>query len=138
MIATLAGGVFFYAVHIFASKMPSSEYGVFNALLQVLNQMAIPSIGLQTIFMQQTAMGTNDTQRRELAGAVRSVLKFTLVLWLLAAIVVLVFQKHILLVYKINNPVALWGHRVAGPNVSVDARHVWHAAGPPKFSLAWD
>ena len=38
VIATLAGGVFFYAVHIFASKMPSSEYGVFNALLQVLGQ----------------------------------------------------------------------------------------------------
>src|SRR4051794_37071982 len=108
VIATLVGGVFFYAVHIFASKMPESEYGVFYALVTVLSQMAIPSVGLQTIFMQQTAMGESDKQRRDLAGAVRSVLKVTFLLWLAAAVVVLIFQRHILDVYKIKNPVALW------------------------------
>ena len=36
VFATLTGGMFFYAVHIFASRgMPKDEYGVFNALLQV-------------------------------------------------------------------------------------------------------
>jgi O-antigen/teichoic acid export membrane protein len=108
VIATVAGGFLFYAVHIFASKMPQSEYGVFYALLIVLSQMSIPSVGLQTIFMQQTAMGDNDKQRRDLAGAVRSVLKVTFILWLVAALGAFIFQKHILDVYKIKNPVALW------------------------------
>jgi O-antigen/teichoic acid export membrane protein len=108
VVSTLMAGVFFYAVHKPASLMPESEYGVFNALLQVLNQMAIPAIGLQTIFMQQTAMGESEKHRRELAGAVRSVLKVTFVIWMAAAALVLVFQSHIVEVYKIKNPAALW------------------------------
>ena len=108
VIATLVGGVFFYAVHIFAAKMPPDEYGVFNALLQVLNQMAIPAVGLQTIFVQQSAMADSERHRRELTGAVRSVLKGTFIIWIVAVVLVLLFQKHILEVYKIKNPVALW------------------------------
>ncbi len=108
VIATLVGGIFFYAVHIFAAKMPPDEYGVFNALLQVLNQMAIPAVGLQTIFVQQSAMADSERHRRELTGAVRSVLTGTFIIWIVAVVIVLVFQKHILEVYKIQNPVALW------------------------------
>lgn len=108
VISTLVAGLFFYAVHKPAASMPEAEYGVFNALLQVLNQMAIPAIGLQTIFMQQTAMGDSEKHRRELAGAVRSVLKVTFLLWLAAAGLVFLFQSHILTVYKIKNPAALW------------------------------
>jgi O-antigen/teichoic acid export membrane protein len=114
VIATLIGGLLFYAVHIFASKMPPDEYGVFYALITVLSQMSIPAVGLQTIFMQQTAMGEDDKHRRELAGAVRSVLKVTFFLWLAAALLVLVFQRHILEVYKIQNPLALWATVLLG------------------------
>lgn len=114
VIATLVGGLFFYAVHIFASKMPESEYGVFNMLLAVLGQMAIPSNGLQTIFMQQTALGDVNKQRGDLAGAVRSILKVTFIVWVLAAVGVLIFQKHILLAYKIQNPLALWATILLG------------------------
>jgi O-antigen/teichoic acid export membrane protein len=109
VFATLTGGMFFYAVHIFASRgMPKDEYGVFNALLQVLNQMAIPSAGLQTIFVQEAALAQSEQHRRELTGAVRAVFRATFFLWLATAALVLLFQSKILHDYKINNPVALW------------------------------
>src|SRR6185436_14648275 len=107
--------MFFYAVHIFASRgMPKDEYGVFNALLQVLNQMAIPSAGLQTIFVQEAALAQSEQHRRELTGAVRAVFRATFFLWLAAAAVVLLFQSKILHDYKINNPVALWATVAVG------------------------
>lgn len=105
---TFAGGMF-YAVHFFAGRnMPADEYGVFNALLQVLNQMAIPAIGLQTIFVQQAALAESEQRRMELAGAVRSLLRATFIFWLVMAAVVLVFQQRLLADYKISNPAALW------------------------------
>jgi O-antigen/teichoic acid export membrane protein len=114
--ATFIGGIFFYAVHFFAarSRMPQDEYGAFTTLLQVLNQMAIPAVGLQTIFVQQAALTESEEHRRELAGAFRSVLKATFFIWLAAAALVLVFQQRILPDYKIRNPAALWAVVGAG------------------------
>jgi O-antigen/teichoic acid export membrane protein len=115
LFATTLSGVFFYATHIPASRlMDPNEYGVFNTLLQVLNQMAIPSVGLLTIFVQQAAMSETEEHRRELAGAVRSVLKATVFFWLLTAAVVFLSQKKLLADYKIKNPVALWATVVLG------------------------
>jgi O-antigen/teichoic acid export membrane protein len=108
VFATLLGGVFFYAVHFFASKMPQDEYGVFNALLQVLNQMAIPGIGLQVIFAKEAAMAENEQHRRELVGAIRSVFQVTFFLWLGGLLLVFFFRQKILADYKITSPVALW------------------------------
>jgi len=114
--ATLIGGAFFYAVHFFAarSRMPQDEYGAFTTLLQVLNQIAIPAVGLQTIFVQQAALTESEEHRRELAGAVRSILKAVFFIWLAAAALVLVFQQRILMDYKIRNPAALWALVGAG------------------------
>lgn len=109
VLATTLSGVLFYAVHFFAGRrMHPDEYGVFTTLLQVLNQMAIPAVGLQTVFVQQAALTENEEQRRKLAGAVRSVLRATFGLWVVAALVVLVFQGQLLANYKIRNPAALW------------------------------
>ncbi len=108
LFATTLGGMFFYAVHICARYMPQSEYGIVLMLLQVLNQMAIPAMGLQTIFVQQAALAETEGHRRDLAGAVRSVLKATFIIWLVAVALVWVFQGYIMVNYKITNPVALW------------------------------
>src|SRR5512135_3272851 len=81
LFATMMGGAFFYAVHFCARRMPESEYGIVTTLLQVLNQMAIPAMGLQTIFVQEAALAESEDHRRELAGAVRSVAKATFIAW---------------------------------------------------------
>jgi O-antigen/teichoic acid export membrane protein len=109
LFATTLSGVFFYSVHFFAGRrMDPDEYGVFNTLLQVLNQMAIPSVGLLTIFVQQAALAESDEHRRELAGAFRSVLKATFLFWLAIVAVVFLIRHKLLADYKIQNPVALW------------------------------
>jgi O-antigen/teichoic acid export membrane protein len=70
--------------------------------------MAIPAIGLQTIFVQEAALTATEAHRRELAGAVRSVLKATFLCWLACAALMWGIQGKLLADYKISNPVALW------------------------------
>src|SRR5437764_14525472 len=73
MLATVAGGVFMYAVHMIAKQMPKEEYGVFTTLLQIVTLMGIPAIGLQTVFAQQAAATLNEEHDRALAGVIRGV-----------------------------------------------------------------
>lgn len=108
VIATTVGGALMYAVHKAAGQMPKSEYGVFTTLLQVLNLMAIPAVGLQLIFVQQTVAAITGGKRAELNGAMRALLRGTFFFWLLVAALALIFQKSILENYKVANPAALW------------------------------
>ncbi len=109
MIATTAGGIFMYAVHFPAlAKMPEAEYGVFTTLLQILNLMLIPAIGLQTVFTQQTAAATTPQEQRQLTGAVRAVLLGTFLLWVGVVVAVLFFQASLIESLRIANPAALW------------------------------
>jgi O-antigen/teichoic acid export membrane protein len=114
VIATVAGGVFMYAVHKVASKMPKAEYGVFLTLLQVYNQMLIPSLGLMTIFAQQSVVAFTDAQRRQLTAAVRAVALAGFFLWLIIAALAFVFRADLLTLWKISNPAALWVTLVIG------------------------
>ncbi len=108
LVATFLSGLFFWAVHSFASKMPEAEYGLFCTLLTVINQMAIPTIGLQTVFVQEAALAESEEHRRQLAGATRSVLLLALVVWLLGAALVFLCRHQIQRDYGITNPAALW------------------------------
>src|ERR1041385_1434554 len=107
MIATTAGGVFMYAVHMVAKLMPKDEYGVFTTLAQILTLMGIPAIGLQTVFAQQAAPALTDEHHRGLAGVLRAVMKAIFFLWLLMAGVIFVFRHNVLAGLKIANPAAL-------------------------------
>ena len=114
VFATVAGGIFMFAVHKAAGKMDKTEYGVFLTLLQVLNLMAIPSIGLQTIVMRQTVAALSETQRRELNRAIRTLLAGTFFLWLFIGALAFGFQQVLIERWKISNPAALhitifWG-----------------------------
>ena len=113
VIATTLGGALMYAVHIFAGYI-DPEYPVFGTLLQVLNLMLIPSIGLQTVFTQQTAAALSNEDKRKLSAAIRGVALITFVIWLIVASVALVFQRQIVATLKITNPAALWATLVCG------------------------
>jgi O-antigen/teichoic acid export membrane protein len=108
MIATTAGGAMMFAVHMIAQRMPKDEYGVFTTLLQIVTLMGIPAVGLQSVFAQQAAASLNPHHERELAGVFRGVMRATLVLWLLIAVLVFLFRHQILTALKIANPAALW------------------------------
>jgi O-antigen/teichoic acid export membrane protein len=114
VFATVTGGALMYAVHIPAGRMDHSslggkpEYGVFLTLLQVLTQMTIPAVGLQTIVMRQTVAAIGDTQRHELSRAIRGLLAAMFVVWLVEMALTFFFQGDLLHSLKITNPAALW------------------------------
>ncbi len=107
VFATVAGGALMYAVHFAARRMPQEEYGVFVTLLQVLNLMGIPALGLQSVFAQQAVDLSTDTQRHKLAGTVRGVAGASLILWLVIAAGVAWWSQDLLASYKIRHPWAL-------------------------------
>lgn len=109
VIATTASGVFMYAVHIPAvAKMPETEYGLFAALLQVLNLMLIPSLGLQMVFTHQTAAAVQPELRQQLARTARTLLLWTFGVWVSASLVIFLFRNVITDEWRIANPAALW------------------------------
>ncbi len=115
VIATTCGGAFMYLVHTPASRfMPTSEYGVFGALLQVLNLMMIPAMGLQTVFAQQCAAAVTDQGRRQLHQVVRTILLGTFGLWLAMAGVIAIGHDSVLSALKIANSGALWATLAIG------------------------
>jgi O-antigen/teichoic acid export membrane protein len=116
VIATVLGGVFMYAVHKVSARplQAKGEYGVFFTLLQVFLLMQIPAIGLQTIFAQQTVLAITDGGRRQLTAAVRVVALVTFVIWFVMVGVVFGLQEHLIVLWKISNPAALWVTVVIG------------------------
>ncbi|HYE31345.1 MAG TPA: hypothetical protein VEH27_07960 [Methylomirabilota bacterium] len=107
VIATTSGGVFMLAVHFFATKI-DPEYSVFQTLLNLLNLMLIPSIGLQTVFAQQTAAAVTPDRQKELRASVRGVLGGTFALWCLMLLATFFVAGDVAALWKMKNQTPLW------------------------------
>jgi len=109
MIATVVSGIFMAFINIYSSRMlPANEYAGFATLLQMVNWMGIPAIGLQMVFAQQTSAVITDAQRRQLVGTTKAVLTWTFCLWLLMALVGVIFHNQIVLTLHLSNPISFW------------------------------
>ena len=108
VIATFISGLLMFAVHIFGGWMSRGEYGLFVTLLQILNLMMIPALGLQTVFAQQTAAAIEPQQQHDLAKSTRKMLLICLYIWTAIAVIVLLNQGAILESLKIERPTALY------------------------------
>ena len=113
LIAALGGGCFMFLVQGAAQRMPKnaaggSEYGVFVALMTALGQIAIPALGLQTVFAQQSGAANDERKRAVLAGTVRGVIKVLVGIWLFVAVLAVLFRERLASDYKIENVMALW------------------------------
>lgn len=108
VMATVVSGLAMYGVHPLAKFIPQSEYGIFGLLVALLNCLAIPSVGLQMMFTQQTAAALTPEQQHRLSTATRGVLFGMILIWAIFALVALVFQNAIVTRWKISNPLALW------------------------------
>jgi O-antigen/teichoic acid export membrane protein len=106
MIANIGGGVLMWAVHLLNKAIPASEYGNFGFFLAVV--MLLPAMPLQMIFTQQTAKALAIGRRGELASVVRAFTGGAFVLWLVGAVVVLIFQQAIVEHWHMSNPAGLW------------------------------
>ena len=97
-----------FAVHFFGGWMTSDEYGIFVTLLQTLNLIMIPALGLQTVFAQQTALAKTSVEQSDLSVSTRKILLLCIVIWALFSLIFTFIQTPILSVFKINNPLVLY------------------------------
>ena len=106
MFATVGGGVFMLAVHLLAHVMPKGDYGEFVAFLSVT--MFIPAMPLQMVLAQQTARALALHREHELSGLIRAAWLGTFLVWLVAVVVVLLFQGKIMAQWNISDATAIW------------------------------
>ncbi len=106
MIATITGGAMTFGVHFLNKKIPDAEYSIFGTLLMVT--ACIPTMPLQMVFAQQTALALATNRERQLSGMIRLAWLWTFVLWAVAALAVLAFQGAIVQSWKLPNAVCLW------------------------------
>ena len=106
--ATIISGILMFAVHFFGGWMTSDEYGIFVTLLQTLNLIMIPALGLQTVFAQQTALAKTPVEQSDLSVSIRKILLLCILIWALFALIFTFIQTPILSVFKINNPLVLY------------------------------
>jgi O-antigen/teichoic acid export membrane protein len=108
MLTATASGALMYAVHPIVSRgVPTSEYGLFTTLLQVISLMTIPAVGLQMVFAQQAAAAVTDEQQRRVTSTFRGVWRAIFFIWLAMVAIVGVFWNQTLAGLKIGNPTAL-------------------------------
>ncbi|HZF00931.1 MAG TPA: lipid II flippase MurJ [Methylomirabilota bacterium] len=106
MMANIIAGMMAWSVHLLAKKISLAEYSIFGTMLMVT--ACIPTLPLQMVFAQQTA-GTLATNRaRQLAKMIRLGWLLTFILWVIATLVVLVFQNHIMARWELTSSTTLW------------------------------
>ena len=108
MIATVISGVFMSIVHICSKKLSSEEYSAFASLIQLINQMTIPALGLQMIFAQQSSAAISDTRKHQLVGTMRAVMWGTFYIWLVMAALSVLDRGNLISDFKLSNPASLW------------------------------
>ena len=95
MIAAIAGGGLTYGVHFLAKSkfVDETQYAAFGTLLMVV--ACLPTLPLQMIFAQQTALALATGRERQLTGFIRVGWLCSLVLWAVGALLVLAFRDKI-------------------------------------------
>jgi O-antigen/teichoic acid export membrane protein len=108
MIATIAGGAMTFGVHFLtkSDSVPKSQYAAFGTLLMVV--ACLPTMPLQMIFAQQSALALATGRERQLAGMIRLAWLWTFIVWLFGAASVFVFQKKIVAGWHLPDATGLW------------------------------
>jgi O-antigen/teichoic acid export membrane protein len=106
MISTIGAGVFSFGMHFLNKKIPDAAYGEFVTLLMVT--ACIPASPLQMVFAQQSAQALATGRERQLSGMIRRVWLWTFLAWLVAAVIVLIFQGAIVKRWQLAGPTGLW------------------------------
>ena len=106
MIAAVGGGAMTWGVHFLSKSIPEAQYATFGTLLMVVACM--PTMPLQMVFAQQSALALATGRERQLAGMIRLVWLWTFIVWALGVLVVFVFQKQIVAGWHLPNATGLW------------------------------
>jgi len=106
MIAAIAGGALTWGVHFLNKKIPDAEYSAFGVLLMVV--ACLPTMPLQMVFAQQSAVALATDGERKLARMIRLAWLWTFILWASGAAIVFMFRKQIVAGWHLPNELGLW------------------------------
>ena len=106
MIANIGAGALTWGVHFLAKSIPEAQYAVFGTLLMVV--ACLPTMPLQMVFAQQSALALATGRERQLAGMIRLAWLGTFIVWALGALAVFVFQKQIVAGWHLPDATGLW------------------------------
>jgi O-antigen/teichoic acid export membrane protein len=93
MIANIIGGVMTLGVHPLNKHIPDAEYTAFGVLLMVVS--CVPTMPLQMVFAQQSALALATGRERQLAAMIRLAWLWTFIFWALAASGIFLFKDAI-------------------------------------------
>lgn len=105
IVATIVAGAMTLGVHPLNKRIPDSEYTAFGVLLMVVS--CLPTLPLQMVFAQQTALALAHGQKRQLASMIRVVCLGTFIVWALGALAVFLFQATIVQRWQLPNAAGL-------------------------------
>jgi hypothetical protein len=106
MIAAIAGGVLTWGVHFLNKVIDPAEYSTFGVLLMAV--ACLPTMPLQMVFAQQSALALATGRTRQLASLIRLAWLWTFILWALGAATVFVFRRQIVAGWHLPNELGLW------------------------------
>ncbi len=115
ILTTGLSGALMLGTQLVAQRwMLASEYLIFFVLLRFYLFLGVPSLGLQTVFVQEAAAAVTPEKRQALAGSVRALLRATFIIW--AAVVLLSWVSQSWLLRQLNVPRAgaLWATLAMG------------------------
>ena len=109
IITAVGGGALMFLVNFLSAKFISkTQYAELGTLIQLLNWVTIPAIGLQTTFAHQTSSAISNAQRRQLFGTVWAVTRGIFVIWLAMLAVAIIWHAQIKASLKLGSTVSLW------------------------------
>lgn len=108
IVCTTVAGVFMFGVHLLAFYLGEASYGLFLALLGLVNFSMIPAPGLQTIFARQAAAIQNEADHRALIANMIGVLMVLTLLWAGLGMGFFVAKDWALTSLKMEDARALW------------------------------
>ncbi|HEY3760862.1 MAG TPA: hypothetical protein VGN23_03860 [Verrucomicrobiae bacterium] len=106
MMANIIAGILTLGVHFLAKKIPEAQYSIFGTMLMMT--ACVPTIPLQMMYAQQTAHSLATGRERQLASMIRMGWLWTFFIWAVAAVIVFIFQDHIVAGWKLPNSLILW------------------------------
>ncbi len=106
MIAAIAGGALTWGVHFLNKAIPDSEYATFGVLLMVAG--CLPTMPLQMMFAQQSALAVATGRERQLSGLIRLACLLSFIVWALGAAAIFLFRKQIAAGWHLPNELGLW------------------------------
>ena len=106
MIAAVAGGAMTWGVHFLNKVVDPAEYSTFGVLLMLVACM--PTMPLQMVFAQQSAVALAIGRERQLASLIRLTWLWTLGIWVVAMLVVFYFRNQIVAGWHLPGQAGLW------------------------------